>query len=450
MSPGTGVGGDPVTGGDLRSALSSWQIATVLLALPTPVGLKGKPYTPQGFARVREHGAGMSAYLLATDIEMTPDPGYPWLGTNTGDLLVRPDLDAVYPAGWREHTAVVLGDATDPTGAPIAHAPREMLRRQLRRLTELGISALLGIESEAHVYRLTHRDAHRRGYRDLEHQAAGEFNGDYALEHPRDLQALLEALAAGLARGGLEMEALKTEAGLGQIEPTFLPAQPLAACDRHAIFKTTARQIAEQRGMAISFMAKPHADRDGSGCHLHLSLTSTNGRQIFAGPDGALAALAQRALAGCLQSLGDSALLYAPTVNSYKRYGAMTTPSAVDWGFEDRTRALRITGHGDQRRIECRLPGADAQPHLAAAALLAAVAHGIEQELTLPDQTASEHDRVPRDLREAADRFDRSPLVRKTFGDAVVEHYTHAAQAELDAYYRQVSTWELQRGFARA
>lgn len=438
-------------GDSLQTALADGQSDTIILALPTPTGLKGKTYTPAGFARVREHGAGMSAYLLATDTDMTPDPGYPWLGAGTGDLIVKPDPAAVYRAAWRARTALVLGDALDPGGTPTPHAPREVLRRQLERLTQLGISALLGIESEARAYRLTHRDAHQRGYRHLHREAAGEYNGDYALEHPRDLQALLDALTAGLNDSGLELEAIKTEAGRGQIEPTFLPAEPLTACDRHAIFKTAARQIAETHGMALTFMAKPHSDQDGSGCHLHLSLTAPNGRPLFAGTDRRLGTLARRALAGCLALLGDLAPLYAPNINSYKRYGPMFTPTMLDWGFDDRTRALRITGHGDGRRIECRLPGADTQPHLAAAALLAAVAHGIEQELTLDDPPSQDPvERLPRDLAEAAARFHASLPARKALGDEVVEHYTHAARGELDAHHRHVGTWELERGFARA
>ena len=437
--------------GDSLQELERGESDTIILALPTPVGLKGKTYTQAGFARVREHGAGMSAYLLATDTDMTPDPGYPWLAAGTGDLIVKPDPAAVYRAAWRPRTALVLGDALDTNGAPIPHAPRQVLRRQLERLAQLGISTLLGIESEARAYRLTHRDAHQRGYRHLHREAAGEFNGDYALEHPRDLQALLDALATGLCDSGLQLEALKTEAGRGQIEPTFLPAEPLTACDRHAIFKTAARQIAEAHGMALSFMAKPHGDQDSSGCHLHLSLTGPNGRPLFAAADRQLGTLARRALAGCLALLGDLAPLYAPNINSYKRYGPMFTPTAFDWGFDDRTRALRITGHGEGRRIECRLPGADAQPHLAAAALLAAVAHGIEQELPLddpPSRDGAEH--LPRDLAEAATRFHTSPPARKAFGDEVIEHYAHAARAELDAHHRHISTWELERGFARA
>jgi glutamine synthetase len=441
---------------ELEAALGRGEIHRVLLALPTLVGLKGKTLSAAAARRVLAEGCEMSAYLLATDADMTPDFGYPWLGYHTGDLRVAPDPATIHRAAWLPHTAIMLGDATDRAGSLLTHAPRQILRAAIARLAELGLTATVGVESEAHTYRITDEEAHWRGYRGLEREFAGRFNGDYALEHDADLQQLLDLLFTGLSDSGLELEAIKTESTPGQIEPTFRPADPLASCDRHAIFKTAARQIAKHAGMSLSFMAKPHTAHNGSGCHLHLSLTDTEGQHVFAGPDRELGKVAQQALAGCLDLLGDAALFYAGTVNSYKRFApGVFAPTGVDWGWDDRNAALRLTGHGPNRRVECRLPGADACAYLALAALLAAVAHGIENELPLRDDpiTFAEHKTpsrsLPKDLGEAAERFG-SEKVRAVFGADVVEHYVHAAHAEREAFQGHVTDWEMHRGFARA
>jgi glutamine synthetase len=435
----------------------------VMLALPTPVGLRGKLLSPNAYRRALADGCDMSAYNVATDADMWVDEGFPWLGSGTGDLVAKPDQSAAFTAVWRPGAALVLADAYDADDNPVTHAPRQVLRTQLARLAEVGLTAILGVESEAHAYTAGHRRLHADGYRELDRYLAADYNTDYVLEYPSGLTTLLDRLYGDLTACGLPVEAVKTEASPGQVEITFEPAEPMVACDRHAVFKTAARQSAEAEGMALSFMAQPHAQLSGSGCHLHLSLWDQDGRNIFAATDnetggagagaGSVAELSpqiKHALGGALELLAQASLLYAPTLNSYKRLGrTVFTPTRMGWGHDDRTKALRLVGRGDSRRIEFRLPGADCQPHLAAAALIAGLVHGIREQAPLPD---SSHvgAAVPRTLPEAIAVFEQDPVLPDALGKEVVEHYAHAGRLELEAFQRAISDWELERGLSRA
>lgn len=442
----------------LDSALGDGSMTTLTVALPTPAGLKGKQFPASSAPAVLDGGCEMSAYLLATDPDMNADSGYPWLGRRTGDMLVRPDPNAIFTAAWLPTTALVLADAFETDGALIPHAPRQILRTQVERLAEHGLTATLGVEAEALVYRTTRGDAHARGYVGLERGFAGDTNGDYSLEHPDPLTRLLRRLVLELAASGLPVHAVKTESVPGQVEITFDPASPVAACDRHAVYKHAARAIADQDGMMVNWMAKPHPGHNGSGCHLHLSLTDADDAQVFTGQGPELGPTASRAVAGCLDLLADAAPLYAPTVNSYRRYlPGVYAPLRVDWGVDDRLAALRLTGRGEHRRIECRLPGADCSPYLAAAALIAGIVHGLDHDLPLSDPAASGPSgkrksirELPADLSEAARRFQASPVLREAFGDPVIEHYAHASQAEVESLREDVGPAELRRGLACA
>ncbi|HEV2638527.1 MAG TPA: glutamine synthetase family protein [Actinocrinis sp.] len=462
---GTGAPGRDPDPGRAAPPIDTGAAEQVVVALPTTGGLKGKTLSAEAFHEHAAHGGfALAAYLVATDADMTPDPYFPSLGEGTGDLRAIPDPDAVYHPSWLESTALVLADAVDPAdGTPVPHAPRTILRRQIDRLAaDHGLTARLGVETEAYAYRVTARQAHRTGYTGLDQQLAGSFNGDYALDHEGPMRNLLATFARVLKDSRIPLETVKTEAGFGQLEVTYPPTAPLPACDRHQVVKLAARAVAEQVGMSVSFMAFPHAGQSPSGLHLHLSLTDPDGAAVFAadGDGGGGNALSERArhiLAGCLEFLPEVALLYAPTHNSYKRYGQPFTTSALTWGHDNRSAALRITGHGANRRIEMRLAGADADAHLAAAALLAAVRHGLDHRLPLTDEpiaglatVPSPARALPTSLAESAARFDQSALARKAFGDDVVAHYVHAATLDVAALRNHVTDWEMNHGFSRA
>jgi glutamine synthetase len=252
---------------------------------------------------------------------------------------------------------------------------------------------------------------------------------------------------------GLDVEGAKGECNFGQHEVGFLYADAMVTADNHSVYKTMAKEIAAQHGQSLTFMAK-YDQREGNSCHIHLSLRGEDGKVVFWDQDGR-SPLYDHFIAGVLATMHDFTLLYAPNVNSYKRFAAGSfAPTAIAWGLDNRTCAVRLVGHGPSARMENRLPGGDVNPYLALAAMVAGGLHGIEQELALEDELvgnaySSDKEHVPHTLRAARDAFHGSALARAAFGDDVVEHYTNMADVELAAFEATVTDWELARGFER-
>ncbi|MFE9099061.1 glutamine synthetase family protein [Streptomyces sp. NPDC007264] len=332
-------------------------------------------------------------------------------------------------------------------------APRYMLRRQLDHLAARGLRAKVGLETEFVLFQGTHAEAEQSVYRGLRPIVTN--NLDYSLDHPLPLDAFFRKLQAALAGAGLPVEAVKGEGSPGQIEVTFPYGDALQACDGHLVFKHAVRHTAERAAMAPTFMAAPSTGV-ASGCHVHLSLWRDD-EPVFAEQDGRLPELARRVIAGLLDALPDLAPLYAPSPNSYKRYQADSfAPTTFSWGRDNRTCAVRVVGHGDGLHLEVRLPGADANPYLALTAALAAAQHGIDHELEPPPpRTGSAYratdDRpVPTTLHGALEAFQESKLASQLLSPGVIDHYSRAAEIELDVLRTQVTDIERQRGFARA
>jgi glutamine synthetase len=254
---------------------------------------------------------------------------------------------------------------------------------------------------------------------------------------------------------GLQVESAKGECNLGQHEIAFKYTDALTTCDNHVVYKTGAKEIAAAHGSALTFMAKFN-EREGNSCHVHLSLRDEDGAPVFAGDrDGGVSGVFEHFLAGQLAGLRELSYFFAPNINSFKRYQPGSfAPTAVAWGFDNRTCALRVVGHGESLRFENRLPGGDVNPYLAVAAMIAAGLHGVDEELDLEpafagNAYASDAPRVPTTLREAADLLEDSPIARAALGDDVVAHYTNTARVELAAFDAAVTDWELFRGFER-
>jgi glutamine synthetase len=323
-----------------------------------------------------------------------------------------------------------------------------VLRAQLDRLAERGWSAYGSTELEFVVYRDSYEEAFDKGYRDL--VPANRYNLDYSLLGTARIEPLIRRIRTEMGGAGLRVESSKGECHDGQHEINFRYGEVLQAADEHVVYKTGAKEIAAQEGMAITFMAKLD-EREGSSCHIHLSVRRADGSSLFAADETAF----RRFVAGQLACLRELTLFHAPNVNSYKRFASASfAPTAVAWGRDNRTCAVRVVGHGEALRMELRLPGADVNPYLALAALVAAGLHGIDAELELEDAVAGNayaagKPRVPGTLREAHDLFAGSPVARNAFGDEVVEHYLNAARVELDAFEATVTDWELRRGFER-
>jgi glutamine synthetase len=333
-------------------------------------------------------------------------------------------------------------------------SPRQILAAQTARLAERGLVALAGTELEFIVYRDSYEQAAARGYQDL--TPANQYNVDYSILGTARIEPLLRRIRNEMAGAGLYVESAKGECNLGQHEIAFRYAEASATCDNHSIYKTGTKEIADQEGMSITFMAKPNA-REGNSCHIHLSVRgASDGAPVMSG-DGAygLSPLGEHFLAGQLAALRELTLCYAPNINSYKRYvPGSFAPTSVRWGPDNRTCALRLVGHGPSLRVENRTPGGDVNPYLAVAAMIAAGLDGVDRELPLePPVTGNAYDdssvTVPSTLRDALELWEKSELARKSFGEEVVEHYANYARVELTAYDAAVTDWELRRSFER-
>ncbi|MFE4755421.1 glutamine synthetase family protein [Streptomyces mirabilis] len=445
---------------ELRAAVQSGEITTVMLAVPDMMGrLKGKRLGASVFLDRMLSKAEACAYILATDVDMTPLEGFDLTSWNDGygDLSVIPSQDTIRVLPYLPGAALIHADVADEAGELLEIAPRHMLRTQLDKLTALGLEVRVGLESEFVLYQGSPLQAHAVGYRGL--QPVAFHNLDYALDHPPALTDFFQHLQDALHGAGTPVESVKTEGAAGQLEIAFPYGPAMMACDAYTVYKHAVRHIAQRRGMTPTFMAAPQTGV-GSGLHIHLSLLDmADYRNTFAThPDEEeLPETMQRAIAGLISAMPYLAPLYAPQANSYKRYVPHSfAPTRFTWGYDNRSCAVRIAGHGEGQHVEVRLPGADANPYLALAAALAAIVHGITDEPELlPPCTgdAYQADRalpVPRDLADAVSDFDGSKTALAAFGDSVVRHYTRAAQVEIDEHRRRVTDVELQRGFDRA
>ncbi|MFI6373130.1 glutamine synthetase family protein [Streptomyces sp. NPDC050546] len=447
----------PLSVEELHALVAGGEIDTVVLAFPDMQGrLQGKRFAARFFLdEVLQHGTEGCNYLLAVDTEMNTVDGYAMSSWDRGygDFAMHPDLSTLRRVPWNEGTAMLHADLAWSDGSPVVAAPRQILRRQLERLAELGYTAQVGTELEFIVFKDTYEQAWDAGYRDL--TPANQYNIDYSVLGTGRIEPLLRRIRNEMAAAGLTVESAKGECNPGQHEIAFRYDEALVTCDQHSVYKTGAKEIAAQEGMSITFMAK-YNGREGNSCHIHLSLADAHGGNAMAGDgEGGMSDLMRHFLAGQLAALRDFSLLYAPHINSYKRFQPGSfAPTAVAWGHDNRTCALRVVGHGRSLRFENRLPGGDVNPYLAVAGLVAAGLHGIEQKLELPEPCpgnayTADFAHVPTTLREAAELWENSPIAKAAFGDEVVAHYRNMARVELDAFDAAVTDWELRRSFER-
>lgn len=418
--------------------------------------LQGKRFAARFFLDdVLRDGTEGCNYLLAVDAEMNTVDGYAMSSWDRGygDFAMHPDLGTLRRVPWNEGTALLIADLAWNDGSPVVAAPRQILRRQLERLAEHGFTAQVGTELEFIVFKDSYEQAWDTGYRGL--TPANQYNIDYSVLGTGRIEPLLRRIRNEMQAAGLTVESAKGECNPGQHEIAFKYDEALITCDQHAIYKTGAKEIASQEGVSLTFMAK-YNEREGNSCHIHLSLADQDGTNAMAGDGpGGMSDVMRYFLAGQLAALRDFSLLYAPNINSYKRFQPGSfAPTAVAWGYDNRTCSLRVVGHGRSMRFENRLPGGDVNPHLAVAGLVAAGLHGIEHKLELPEACAgnaytAEYEHVPTTLREAAELWENSPIAKAAFGDEVVAHYRNMARVELDAFDAAVTDWELRRSFER-
>jgi len=444
---------------DLRAAAAAGEIDTVVAAQVDMQGrLVGKRFHVEHFLASAWEETHACNYLLATDLEMATVPGYAaasWAG-GYGDDVLRPDLSTLRRTPWADGTALVLCDALDPRGAPVPHAPRNVLRAQTDRLAARGWTAMMASELEFFLFRQSYEEAQAQGFRGLETFSA--YNLDYHILQTAKEETVMRAIRNGLVGAGIPVECTKGEADAGQEEVNVRYADAATMADRHAIMKAACKEIAWAKGRAITFMAKWSNGHAGNSCHLHQSLADAQGRPLFHDPADAhgMSALMRSWMAGLLAHAAELTCFLAPYVNSYKRFvpGAFAPTQAV-WSLDNRTAGYRVVGEGTTGvRVECRVGGADLTPHLASAALIAAGLSGIERGLELEppvrgDAYGAQGREIPATLREATAALDGSEMLRAAFGDGVIDHYVRAARWEQSEADRAVTDWDVARGFER-
>ena len=437
---------------ELKKAVKDGSVDTVLLAIADMEGrLQGKRMHASHFVdNVLEHGAEGCNYLLAVDVDMETVDGYEMSSWERGygDFEMVPDLDTLRPIPWHPATVLVMADLQWHGGDEVVASPRQILRRQLARLAERGWTAMAGTELEFMLFKDTYEDAWTSGYRDL--HPANLYNVDYSLLGTARVEPLIRRIRNEMAGAGMKVENSKGECNFGQHEINFHYGEALRVCDDHAIYKNGVKEIAAQEEMAITFIAKFN-ELEGNSCHIHCSLATADGANAF----GEDRQLFDRFVAGQLASMRELTLFFAPQINSYKRFAdGSFAPTAVAWGEDNRTCAIRAVGHGHSLRFENRLPGADVNPYLALAAMIAAGLRGIDEEMELEpalegNAYTAGRERVPANLRDARELFAGSELAREAFGQEVVDHYLNHADVEMKAFDAAVTDWEKVRGFER-
>lgn len=442
---------------ELRQAIVDDTIDTVVIAMPDMQGrLMGKRLDAEHFLDdIVEAGAGACSYLITRNLEMEIVDGFDIAGwqTGLGDFTLMADLTTLRRAAWMPGTAIVLADARWEDGGPVIQSPREILRQQLRRLAERGWHAVVATELEFLLFDTSYREAHEQNYHDLRRAAYRDI--DYTISGTAKAEPLMRQVRRAMRDAGMQVEALKGECNVGQFELGFKYADALSTCDNHVIYKEAMKEIAIHNDVAVTFMAK-FDDGPGNSCHVHLSLVDDDGKPVFATGDGdTMSATFEHFVAGQLATARELSLAVAPNINSYKRFrDGSFAPTALTWGRDNRTCAMRVLGHGNSLRLENRTPGGDVNPYLAVAAIIAGGLHGIDECLELPPAASgnayeTNAARMPTSLREAVQSWQESSVAAKAFGVDVVHHYANAAIKEVVAAESAVTDWDRNRGFER-
>ena len=443
---------------DLRNEADEGTLDTVVTAFTDMQGrLFGKRIEVEYFLEeAASHGVEGCNYLLALDMEMEPVPGYEMANWEKGygDFGIQPDLTTLRRIPWLDRTAMVVADVVNHDGSPVVASPRQVLIAQYERAMEMGYTPFAASELEFYLYKESYAEAWEKGFNDL--TPTIPYILDYHILATTMDEQYLGAIRRGMQGAGIPVEFSKGEAWYGQHEVNFRYADAVTAADRHTIYKNGVKEIAFLNEISASFMAKPSEKDIGSSCHIHQSLVDSDGKSVFVDEDGEETDTFRHFLGGMRNHVREVALFIAPSVNSYKRYASESwAPTSVSWGRDNRTCGFRVVGHGQSRRAECRIPGADANPYLAMAALLAAGLDGIENqtdpgpELKGNAYEAAEAEPFPSALREAKELWDGSDFVKAAFGESVQKHYSNYARYEQQEFDQVVTDYERRRMFER-
>ena len=448
----------PLTLEELTRLTKAGDIDTVVVVMTDMQGrLVGKRiHAPFFLDEVAKHGTEGCNYLLAVDIDMNTVPGYQMSSWEKGysDFAMIPDFSTLRIIPWLPGSAMVTADVKWLDGTDVVASPRQILIKQVSELKEHGFKALVGTELEFIVFNDTYEEAWQKGYKNL--TPANLYNVDYSILGGSRLEPLLRAIRLNMSGAGMNVESVKGECNFGQHEIAFKYDNALTTCDNTVIYKNGAKEIASDMGYALTFMAKFN-EREGNSSHIHLSFRGLNDELIMTDEkdsDG-LSEIGKQFIAGQLAHARELTLLFAPNINSYKRYvPGSFAPTAIRWGRDNRTCAFRLVGHGKSLRLENRIPGGDVNPYLAVAGIMAAGLDGIKKKMKLEpifegNAYVSDSPRVPSSMVEARNLWAESSFVREVFGKEVQDHYTNFADIEIAAFGKAVTDWELFRNFER-
>ena len=443
----------------LASANEAGTLDTVIVAMVDMQGrLIGKRFQAEFFVDGAHAETHACDYLLANDIEMEPVPGYSAASWDKGygDFVLQPDMTTLRRIPWLEGTALVLCDVLDHHHCDLPHSPRALLKSQVKRLADRKMRAFCASELEFYLFDEDFASARAKRYHDL--KTSGAYIEDYHIFQTTKEEGVMRAIRRGLQGAGIPVENSKGEWGPGQIEINVRYADALEMADNHAILKNGIKEIAHSQGKAVTFMAKWRTDLAGSSSHVHASLWDLAGKTplfLDAGAEHGMSKLMRQFMAGQLKYARDITAFLAPYINSYKRFQAGTfAPTKAVWSRDNRTAGFRVCGDNSKGiRVECRVGGADLNPYLAFAGLLAAGLAGIDEQLELGPAFSGdaylgrELPEVPKTLRDASAALDGSRMLRGVFGDGVIDHYVHTARWEQAEFDRRVTDLELMRGF---
>lgn len=445
---------------ELKELVSLGKIDTVLVCMIDMQGrMMGKRCQASYFVEKAYSATHACDYLLATDMEMTPVPGFESSGWNRGygDFLLIPDISTLRVATWLEGTALVICDICESNGNLVAHSPRSILKNQLAKLEQRGLKAYFASELEFYVFNEPYDSLVERGFRGI--RPWGYYNQDYSITATSKHEGLIRPLRNSLHKSGIKIECSKGEGSSGQQEINVQYADPLVMADNHSIIKNASKEIAYQQNKSISFMAKLGETLSGSSSHIHNSIWSLENSPLFYDKyeKNGMSQLMQQYLAGQLKYSNDITLLLAPYINSYKRFQSDTfAPTKIAWSYDNRTTGYRVCGENSSAiRVECRIGGADLNPYLAFAGLIAAGLAGIDEKLTLSEPyvgdayRSTELQEISKSLRCAITASSQSSWLREALGHQVVDHYLHAARWEQSEFDKKVTDWEVARYFER-
>src|SRR5919198_5169999 len=443
---------------DLRKEGEEGTIDTVVTAFTDMQGrLFGKRINVDYFLEEAvDHGVEGCNYLLALDMEMEPVPGYEMANWEKGygDFGIAPDMSTLRLIPWLDRTAMVLADVVEHDGSPVAASPRQILIAVYEKAIEMGFTPYAASEIEFYLYKESYAEAWEKGYNDL--TPTIPYILDYHILATTMDEQYLGAIRRGMQGAGIPVEFSKGEAWYGQHEVNTRYADAVTPADRHTIYKNGVKEIAFLNEISASFMAKPSEKDIGSSCHIHSSLQDKDGKSVFVDENGEETDTFRHFLGGMRDHVKELALFIAPSVNSYKRYASESwAPTSVSWGRDNRTCGFRVVGHGQSHRIECRIPGADANPYLGYAAMIAAGLDGIKNatdpgpELIGNAYEAAQAEPFPSTLTEAVDLWEGSEFAKRAFGEEVWKHYLNYGRTEQRLFSQVVTDYERRRMFER-